>query len=239
MINARCGDCLKLMSLIADASIDCVLCDPPYGKTRNKWDSVIAFEPMWDQLKRIVKPGGAIIFTASQPFSSALVMSNPDWFRHEWVWHKNKASGHLNAKLAPMKAHETILVFCNKTPLYQPQMTVGHDAVNAYYTANNGSNYGAGKMMSGGGSTQRYPRTVQSFNVVNNDDPEKIHPTQKPVDMLEYLLLTYSRPGDTVLDFAMGSGSTGIACRNTKRNFIGFESDAEIFTNAYLRLHGG
>lgn len=191
---------------------------------------------MWKHLRRVVKPGGAIIFTASQPFSSALVMSNPAWFRHEWIWHKNKASGHLNAKRAPMKAHESILVFSSKAPTYNPQMTSGHKPVNSFYTRHNGSNYGAGDSSVGGGSTQRYPRTVQEFQVVNNDDPIKTSPTQKPLAMLEYILRTYTNPGDAVLDFAVGSGTTGIACIKTGRSFVGIEKDDEQFKNAHVRI---
>jgi len=238
-LNIYLGDAIGVLGMLPDRSVDAVVCDPPYGVTRNSWDAVIPFAPMWEQLHRIVKPGGAMVFTASQPFSSALVMSNPGEFRHEWVWRKNKATGHLNAKRSPMKAHELILVFCGRAPRYAPQMTGGHKPVAAYYTAHNGENYGDGKQMAGGGSTLRYPKTVIDFPVINNDDPKKVHPTQKPVALLEYLLLTYTREGDTILDFAMGSGTTGVACVNTGRKFIGVESGTEEFEMACLRLLPG
>jgi site-specific DNA-methyltransferase (adenine-specific) len=191
---------------------------------------------MWSELKRIIKPRGAIVFTASQPFTSALVMSNPSWFRHEWIWHKNKASGYLNAKKAPMKAHENIVVFSEKAPFYNPQMTTGHNPVSAFYTRHNGQNYGEGDSKVGGGSTVRYPRSVQDFPVVNNDDLAKVHPTQKPVALFEYLINTYTRENETVLDFCMGSGTTGEACKKTNRNFIGIEKDFEMFTIAEKRI---
>lgn len=235
-LDLRLGDCLELLRSIPDCSVDLVACDPPYGTTRNAWDAVIALPAMWAELRRIVKPHGAIVLTASQPFASALVMSNPAWFRHEWIWTKNKATGHLNAKRAPMKAHESVLVFSCKAPAYYPQMTAGHKPVNAFYTRSNGSNYGEGDQAAGGGSTLRYPRSVQEFAVVNNDDPEKVHPTQKPLPLMEYLVRTYSQPGDTVLDFAMGSGTTGVACMTTARKFIGMEKDADYFQIASDRI---
>lgn len=227
---------MDVMRYMPAASVDAVIADPPYGTTRNAWDAVIPLEQMWEQLRRIVKPGGAIVFTASQPFSSALVMSNPGWFRHDWVWRKNKATGHLNAKRAPMRQHEGIYVFCERAPTYHPQMTDGHRPVNAFYTRRNGDNYGAGTKSAGGGATTRYPRSVIDFAVVNNDDPGRTHPTQKPLEMMEYLVLTYTNPGDVVLDFAMGSGTTGVACANTGRLFVGMENDADHFATADARI---
>lgn len=234
--DLHCGDALSIMSGLPPASIDAVICDPPYGTTRNAWDAVIAFDDMWAQLRRIVKPGGAMVFTASQPFSSALVMSNPHQFRHEWIWHKNKASGHLNARRAPMKAHEAVLVFCDGAPMYRPQMTTGHAPTNAYYTSHTGRNYGPGRVVSGGGATERCPRSVQSFDVVNNDDPTKVHPTQKPLALMEYLVRTYVAPGMLVLDFAMGSGTTGEACVRNACRFIGIDNDADMVAYAYRRI---
>lgn len=230
------GDCIEVMRGLPDAIVDAVICDPPYGTTRNAWDAVIPLEPMWQELRRIVKPGGAMIFTASQPFSSALVMSNPSDFRHEWVWRKNKSTGHLNANRAPMKLHELVLVFCDRAPKYAPQMTYGHPPVNAFYTRHNGRNYGNGAMSAGGGSTQRYPTSIQDFSVVNNDDPNKRHPTQKPIELMEYMVRTYTNTSDTVLDFAMGSGSTGVACMRSGRGFIGIEIDEEQFAYAQIRI---
>jgi site-specific DNA-methyltransferase (adenine-specific) len=235
-IDLHLGDCLDLMPSIADASVDAVICDPPYGTTRNQWDAVIDLPSMWRQLQRLVKPGGAIVFTACQPFASVLVASNLRMFRHDWVWRKNKATGHLNAKRMPMRAHEGIFVFCERAPTYNPQMSEGHAPVNAFYTRRNGDNYGAGTKAAGGGSTTRYPRSVIDFAVVNNDDPARSHPTQKPLSLMEYLVRTYTNEGDVVLDFAMGSGTTGVACRNAARSFIGMEYDPAHFATARDRI---
>lgn len=231
------GDCLDILKHIPAGSVDLALCDLPYGTTQNKWDSVIPLQPMWEALRRVLKPGAAFITTASQPFTSVLVASNLSGFRHELVWEKNKSSGHLNAKRRPMRSHEDILVFCDGQPFYIPQMTDGHRPMNSYTQTSNGGCYGSTKRPSGGGSTRRYPRSVISFPVMNNDDPEKWLPRQKPVPLFEYLLLTYSKEGDTVLDIAMGSGTTGIACINTKRRFIGIEKDKTIFDRAKDRIH--
>jgi hypothetical protein len=231
----QCG-AIDFMASLPSASVDAFIVDPPYGTTQNPWDSVIPFKPMWDQIRRVGKPGAPAIFTASQPFSSALVMSNPQWFRHEWVWHKNKASGHLNAKRAPMKAHELVLVFCEKPPVYTPQKTQGHKPANAFYTAMNGKGYGAGKPVSGGGETDRYPRTVIDIAVVNNDDPAKVHTTQKPVRLMEYLVSTYTKENDLIVDFAMGSGTTGEAALNLNRRFLGCDIEEQWYEHSYQRL---
>ena len=228
------GDCLTVLPTLESQSVDLVLVDVPYGSTQNKWDQPIPFEPMWAEIWRICK--GAAVFTAKQPFSSALVMSQVRYFKHEWVWEKNKATGHLNAKKAPMQAHETVQVFAARGMSYNPQMTDGHKPMNAYTQTSNGENYGTTNRPSGGGSTKRYPRSVQRFDVVNNDSPEKEHSTQKPVDLMAYLIETYCLPGAIVLDFCMGSGTTGVACQATGRSFIGIESDPTIFTIAERRL---
>lgn len=228
------GDCLQVMAGMADQSVDLVLCDPPYETTQNAWDTVIPFEPMWAHLWRICR--GPVVLTAIQPFSSALVMSQPQFFRHEWVWEKNKATGHLNAKKAPMRAHELALVFSRKPLLYRPQMTDGHKPGNYAVRRTYTPNYGSQRPTEYGGSTQRYPRSVQKFPIINNDDPQKMHPTQKPEAWMEYLIRTYSDEGATVLDFAMGSGTTGAACRSTGRRFIGIEKDARYFEFARGRL---
>jgi 16S rRNA G966 N2-methylase RsmD len=233
-VTLHLGDCLEIMRELPDASIDMVLADPPYGSTQNPWDSVIPFEPMWEQLWRVCK--GAVVFTAMQPFSSALVMSQPKQFKHEWVWEKNKATGHLNAKKAPMRAHELVLVFAQGAVPYHPQMTDGHEPGHAATRRTYTPNYGAQRPTDYGGSTKRYPRSVQRFDIINNDDPEKEHPTQKPVPLFEYLIKTYSSPEATVLDFCMGSGTTGVACANTGRNFIGIEKDAGYFDIACRRI---
>lgn len=228
------GDCMTILPTLDTQSVDLVLVDVPYGSTRNPWDTVIPFEPMWAEIWRICK--GAAVFTAMQPFSSALVMSQPKFFKHEWVREKNKATGHLNAKKAPMRAHELILAFAARGMTYNPQMTDGHEPGHAATRRTYTPNYGAQRPTDYGGSTQRYPRSVQQFPIINNDSPDKEHPTQKPVPLMAYLIETYSNPGDTVLDFCMGSGTTGVACQQTGRNFIGIEQDPKYYSIAARRL---
>lgn len=228
------GDCLTVLPTLESQSVDLVLVDVPYGQTQNEWDKPIPFEPMWSEIWRVCK--GAAVFTAMQPFSSALVMSQPKFFKHEWVWEKNKATGHLNAKKAPMRAHELVLVFAKGACPYYPQMTEDHEPGHAATRRTYTPNYGAQRPTDYGGSTKRYPRSVQQFDIVNNDSPEKEHSTQKPVELMAYLIETYSLPGAAVLDFCMGSGTTGVACQNTGRAFIGVESDPDIFTIAERRL---
>ena len=240
------GNCLEIMGSLEDNSIDMVFCDPPYGTTQNKWDSVIPFEEMWSQLNRICKPDAPQVFTTQMPFTAALVASNFKNYRCEWIWHKNKATGHLNAKRYPMKAHENVVVFSQVAPVYNPQITHGHKPVNNVYHKednNNGSNYGkyTGKtsgLSNASGKTTRYPRTVQDISVTDNIKKEKWHPTQKPVELAEYFIKTYSNEGDAILDFTMGSGSTGIACVNTNREFIGIELNPEYFAKAKGWLDG-
>jgi hypothetical protein len=233
----RYGDCLELMRDLPDASVDLILCDLPYGTTACKWDTVIPFEPLWAQYRRVAKRNAAIVLTASQPFTSALVMSNPKEFRYEWIWHKNKATGHLDAKKRPMRAHESALVFGVDLPSYNPQKTTGHKAGNMATRRTQNRVWGkeAGEN-TWGGTTERYPRSVQDFDCVNNDDPQRTHPTQKPVALMEYLIRTYTNEGDTVLDNCMGSGTTGVACKNTNREFIGMEKDLDYFVAAVARL---
>lgn len=228
------GDCLTVLPTLPDGIDDAVCADPPYQVTWNPWDAVIPFDDMWRELWRVCR--GPVVLTAKQPFSSALVMSQVQHFKHEWIWEKNKATGHLNAKKMPMQAHEVALVFGRGVVPYYPQMTEGHRPMNAYTQTSNGQNYGGTKRPSGGGSTMRYPRSVQRFDVVNNDDPSKIHPTQKPVALFEYLIETYTKPGATVLDFCMGSGTTGVAAKATGRKFIGIEKDDGYFAAARERL---
>lgn len=229
------GDCLTVMPTLDAGSVDMVLTDLPYGTTRNAWDVVIPFEPMWAEIWRLC-PKGAVVLFAQQPFSSALTMSQPHKFRHEWVWEKNKATGHLNAKKAPMKAHELVLVFSAGACPYSPQMTDGHEPMHAYVQTSNGQNYGGTNRPAGGGSTLRYPRDVQRFPVINNADPNKLHPTQKPIELCEYLIETYCPAGGTVLSFCFGSGTVGVAARNTGRNCIGIERDLTYYDLASKRL---
>ena len=230
------GDCLERMAEIADGSVDLVLTDPPYGTTACKWDAVIPFEPMWAQVRRVLKPNGAAVFTASQPFSSALVMSNPSEFRHEWVWEKTAATGFLNAKKAPLRAHENILVFSKSAVFYSPQKTKATTIkrVNPSY-ANHGDVYGKSvSVRQPYCSTERYPRSVVKF--AKDNRMKAFHPTQKPLALMEYLVLSYTAPEQTVLDFTMGSGTTGVACVNTVRNFIGIERDQTYFDIACSRI---
>lgn len=228
------GEALQVMAGLPSGSVDAVICDPPYQATRNSWDAIIPFDAMWEQLWRLCR--GPVVLTAIQPFSSALVMSQPKAFRHEWVWEKNKATGHLNAKKMPMRAHELALVFSRSAPPYFPQMTEGHKPGNYAVRRTYTPNYGAQRPTEYGGSTLRYPRSVQRFDIINNDDPEKVHPTQKPVELMDYLVLTYTKPGDVVLDFACGSGTTGVVCARQGRDFIGIELDEGFAAIADQRL---
>ena len=226
----ECGGCLELMKDIPDGSIDMILCDLPYGTTKNKWDSVIPFEPLWEQYNRVIKDNGAIVLFSQMPFTVDLVASNYKDFRYEWIWEKLSASGHLNANRMPMKKHENILVFYKKLPTYNPQFTEGKPYVATYST--HSSNYGKQKdNITTINDGKRYPVDIIKFN---ND--RGLHPTQKPVELLEYLIKTYTNEGDTVLDNCMGSGSTGVACVNTGRNFIGIELDGGYFEIAKSRI---
>lgn len=227
-------DCLEGMPLIPDKSIDMILCDLPYGTTRNKWDSIIPFDKLWDQYKRIIKDNGAIVLTAAQPFTSALIMSNVKDFKYEWIWKKSNGTGHLNAKRMPMKDHESILVFYKKQPTYNPQGIFPYNRVTR--RGGNGGNYNSSNTSNFQEYTN-YPRTIQQFAY----DKKKYHPTQKPVALFEYLIKTYSNEGDTVLDNCMGSGTTAVACENLNRKWIGFETESkyiEIANNRLKELHG-
>ena len=236
MINLMQGDCLERMKEIPDGSVDMVLADPPYGTTACKWDSIIPLEPMWEQLKRIIKPNGVVVMTAQTPFDKVLGASNLSMLKYEWIWEKTAATGHLNANKAPMKAHENILVFYKSQPTYKPQKTTGHKPVNSYTKRNgDGECYGKTVEVSGGGNTDRYPRSIQIF--ASDKQKIKLHPTQKPVALMEYLIKTYTNEGETVLDFTMGSGTTGVAAKNLNRNFIGIELDDGYFDIAKSRIY--
>jgi len=217
------------MKEIENGSIDLILADPPYGITACKWDSIIALEPMWDQLKRIIKPDGAILLCCQTPFDKVLGVSNIEMLKYEWIWEKTAATGHLNAKKTPMKAHENILTFYSKLPTYNPQKTQGHTPTHSYTKKHDsdGDCYGKTRSVSGGGNTERYPRDVLLFK----SDKQKVslHPTQKPLALMEYMIKTYTNKGETVLDFAAGSFTTGVACKNLNRKFIGIELDEEYF----------
>lgn len=227
------GDCLALLPALADQSVDLVLADPPYGTTRCAWDSQIDLQRLWPELRRVCR--GAIVLFAQSPFDKVLGASNLPMFRYEWVWEKTNATGHLNAKRMPMKAHENVLVFYERMPTYNPQKTAGHVRKTAAKWGDGSPVYGKqrldGQVYD---STERYPRSVQVF--ASDKQRSKLHPTQKPLSLCEYLVRTYSQPGDTVLDFCMGSGTTGEACQNLERRFIGMESDAAYFATAERRL---
>lgn len=246
MIDLRCGDCLELMKDIPDGSVDLVLADPPYGTTACKWDSVIPFEPMWEQLERIIKPNGAIVLFGSEPFSSALRMSNIKHYKYDWVWVKNNAVGFVNAKLKPMNKHENICVFSegktsngnkNNMPYYPQGLIQFGKEVRSGNKKGKENTYWRPSLKSSnqGGHIQEftnYPTSVLFFDKV----AKSVHPTKKPVSLLEYLIRTYTQDGETVLDFTMGSGSTGVACVNTGRNFIGIELDTDYFHIAENRI---
>lgn len=227
------GDCLELMKDIPARSIDMILCDLPYGTTQNKWDATIAFDLMWGQYERIIKDNGAVVLFSQPPFDKALAMSNIKLFRYEWIWEKTQGTGHLNSKKMPLKCHENILVFYKKLPTYNPQWEWAEPYVQTYST--HSSNYGKQKdnitIVSDG---RRYPKDVVRFSKSGSD--RRLHPTQKPVALLEYLVNTYTNLGDLVLDNCMGSGSTGVACVNTGRRFVGMELDKRYFDIAVNRI---
>ena len=223
------GDCLERMKEIPDGSVDMVLTDPPYGTTACKWDTVIDLPLMWEQLKRVIKPNGAIVLTASQPFTSALVMSNPKMFKYCWVWSKKSASNVLNAKSSPLKTHEDIAVFGGG---YIPIMTKGQGRWKG--GKKSPSEIDGTSIPNRYWSELYYPKSIVEFS--NASHVGKVHPTQKPVALMEYLIRTYSHKEETVLDFTMGSGTTGVACKNLGRNFIGIELDQGYFDIAQQRI---
>ena len=230
------GDCLELMKDIPDGSVDMILADLPYGTTKLKWDEIIPFEPLWEQYERIIKDNGAIVLTASQPFTSALVMSNPKLFRYEWVWEKTMASNFALARKQPFKKHENILVFYKKQPTYNPQMEEGKPYVDKRETGVRNASVGTSanvKRVPIKNNGTRFPSSVQKYSNGNNSN---VHPTQKPVPLFEYLIKTYTNEGETVLDNCMGSGTTAIAAINTNRNFIGFELDENYYNVAQDRI---
>jgi site-specific DNA-methyltransferase (adenine-specific) len=230
------GECLEEMAKLPDASVDMVMCDLPYGTTQNKWDAVIPFEPLWAAYKRVCKPNAAIVLTAAQPFTSALVMSNVKQFKEHLVWHKNIASNFMNARVAHMKRHEDIVIFGGSRCLFIPQLSVGTPYIQRRSGGlDTGANYGKVglKLRTDTINTgNRLPTTLLSV-----DRQVGSHPTQKPVALMEYLIKTYSHEGMTVLDNCMGSGTTGVACANLNRNFIGIEQDANYFQIATDRIH--
>ena len=230
--NLHLGDCLDVLPTLEAQSVDAIICDPPYGTTACKWDAVIPFEPMWREIKRVLRPRGACVLFGSQPFTSALVMSNPKWYRHSWVWEKQKPTNFLQVKRQPLRSHEDITVFCRFGVRYHPQ---GLRFVSVKNGRKNKAARGVYRNVQGADYVQtvgNYPRSVLKFNT----DTTSPHPTAKPLSLLEYLVKTYTDEGDTVLDFTMGSGTTGHACMNLGRRFIGIERDAGYFAIAQRRI---
>lgn len=238
------GDCLKLMREIPAGSVDMVLCDPPYGTTACKWDSVIPFAPMWVELRRVAKPNAAICLFGSEPFSSALRISGKGLFKYDWIWRKSRPSGHVHAKNKPLKEHEIVSVFSKGNTLH-----LGQSPLRMNYFPQGLSLLAKPKLQKGGAHSDavmsrrpshrdtiqtitNYPRSILPFP----SEAGTVHPTQKPVALLEYLIRTYTLPGERVLDFTMGSGSTGVACVNTEREFVGIELDANYFAIAEKRI---
>lgn len=237
-INLYKGDCLEVMDKLIEQGIkvDAIITDPPYGTTACKWDSIIPFELMWERLNKLIKPNGAIVLFASQPFTSALIMSNTKLYRYNWVWHKTRPSNFPLAKKQPMKYHEDICVFGVKSPLYYPQM------IKADKIRKKGKNDGYRGFNKGLEKHEYlnkeykdfYPSSIQTFALHNGG---LLHPTQKPVALMEYLIKTYTNENEIVLDFTMGSGTTGVACVNTNRKFIGIELDDKYFEIAEKRIN--
>jgi site-specific DNA-methyltransferase (adenine-specific) len=226
------GDCLELMKEIPDGSIDMILCDLPYGITACKWDVIIPFEPLWEQYERIIKNNSAIVLFGTQPFTSALVMSNPKMFKHQWIWNKKQSGSAINAKYKPLKITEEICVFAKGRVNYYPIMRKGK-------MRKKGGNKKSNALMNDipdyhTYSEEYYPTCI--LEISNANRKNRLHPTQKPIALLEYLVRTYTNEGETVLDNCMGSGSTGIACMNTNRRFIGIEKEKKYFDIATKRI---
>ena len=230
------GDCLERMKEIESGSVDMVLADPPYGTTACKWDSVIDLDKMWAELKRVIKPNGAIVLFGSEPFSSALRMSNIKQYKYDWIWEKSRPSGSMLAKKQPLRNTEIISVFYKKQCYYRPQMSKTKRVVEKKRTVNKGEIVGGQKLTRKfDNKGLAYPRTIISCG---NPNHKSVHPTQKPVALMEYLIKTYTNEGETVLDFTMGSGTTGVACKQTGRKFIGIEKDEAYFNIAKERIEG-
>lgn len=234
MIRLHNADCFDVFPQIASGTVDLVCADIPYGTTQCRWDSVLDLQVMWDQLYRIAKPNAAIVLFSAQPFTSVLVNSNLRDWRSEWIWEKGNATGFLNAKKQPLRAHENIEVFYRRQPTYNPQFTHGHERRTSKRKTVNSECYGKELTLTKYDSTSRYPRDVQFFS--SDKQTGNYHPTQKPLALVQYLIETYSNSGDTVLDFTMGSGTAGVACQQVGRNFIGIEKDADIFRTACQRM---
>lgn len=230
------GDCLEEMKKLEDKSVDMILCDLPYGTTQCKWDIIIPFDKLWEQYNRIIKDNGAIVLTGTEPFSSSLRLSNLKMYKYDWVWDKIKGTGFLNAKRQPMRNHEFVHVFYKKQCLYNPQKTKGHNRKVSFRAKHLQTDvYGDMKNDYKYDSTERYPRSI--LKILTDTQNSSLHPTQKPVALMEYLIKTYTNEGDLVLDNCMGSGTTIVAADNMKRNFIGIELDEKYFEIAKTRIN--
>lgn len=233
------GDCLELMTEISDRSINLILCDLPYEVTaRQKWDVIIPFDKLWSRYNRIISDNGAIVLFATEPFRTQLIYSNIKNFKYDLIWQKNKSTGFLNAKKMPLRNHESLLVFYKNPPTYNPQKSKGAPR-KAGFKRNKNNNtliYGDVEESSYIYTEERYPTSILDFPVVNNDSSERIHTAQKPTELLEYIIKTYTNENDLVLDNCIGSGSTAIAAINTNRNWIGIEKDETFFDNARKRI---
>ena len=234
-MELKFGECLDKLTEISDASVDMILTDLPYGTTACSWDSIIPLDKLWEQYNRVVKENAAMVFTASQPFTTILASSNIKNFRYEWIWQKPQGTNPMNAKIMPLKSHENILVFYKTKPTYNPQMTKGTPYGGfKSETSTIGEVYGKAKSVHRNNPEgTRYPKTILKFK-----QEKGLHPTQKPVPLMEYLIKTYTNEGDVVLDSTMGSGTTGVACLNTSRKFIGIEKDPIYFQKAQERISG-
>ena len=235
------GDCLELIPKhVEDKSIDMIFCDLPYGTTQNKWDSVIPLDKLWKEYNRVIKDNGAIVLFAQTPFDKVLGASNLKMLKYEWVWEKTQATGHLNAKKMPMKAHENILVFYKKLPTYNPQKTTGHKPMNSGVRRSSLKNENYNEInkvdLPFGGDTDRYPRTVLEFK--SDKQKNYLHPTQKPLSLIEYMIKTYTNEGDLILDNTCGSGTTGLGAKNLNRNYIMMEQDTKYYEIACKRVQG-
>jgi len=243
MIDLRLGDCLEVMKTIKDNSIDAIITDPPYGTTACKWDSVIDFELMWEQLNRIIKPNGAIVLFGSEPFSSALRMSNIKNYKYDWIWNKTQSTSFGLAKKQPMRTYETVSVFYKKQCVYNPQMTPKKKVIDDRKWKSDGKSENgnfSSKEKHKFIRTESYPKNIININSTSKEcnNLHRIHPTQKPVALMEYLIKTYTNEGESVLDFTMGSGTTMLACKNLNRNGIGIEKDPQYYAVAVARVDG-
>lgn len=229
-----CGDCIDGMRSLPDKSVDCIISDLPYGCTKNKWDVQLPLDKLWNQYKRVIKDRGVIILFSQGMFTAALMMSNPGWWHYNMVWIKNKKTGFLNARKQPLRVHEDICVFYKKAPVYHPVMSSGPRKVVSAYKSKLSSNYDKNYKPTGYDSDRRFPTSVLEYS--SDSQFSHIHPTQKPVALLEYLIRLYTEKSDIILDSCMGSGTTCIASARTGRNFIGFEIDKRYYKAAKQRI---